>query len=93
MIVLGKRDVDYVNKSGNHVQGIQVYFAEEFDPSKGGQGFRPLMHRGFNGSMQADFYFPLDQISTVFPDGVVVGSQCRVSFNQYGNIILVTYEN
>lgn len=88
MIILGMRDVDYVNKNNERVVGKQLYFADDL---KNGEGYRPLMRKNYDGGYQADFFIREQYIADVFPDGIRCGVEVDVSFDQYGRLARCTF--
>lgn len=85
-MLIGMRYVSYSKKiDGTLVTGRELFFVEDF-PEGRGEGQRPVLFRGYGGSVPGCFLHMPD-FEEIFPDGIILGGHYDLSFNQYGRLV------
>lgn len=85
-MLIGMRYVSYTKKSdGKPVTGRELFFVEDF-PDGRGEGQKPVLFRGYGGSRVPGCFLYLTDFDRIFPDGVLLGGNYDLSFDQYGRL-------
>lgn len=85
-MLIGMRYVSYTKKSdGKPVTGRELFFVEEFSESRG-EGQRPVLFRGYGGSRVPGCFLYMSDFEKIFPDGIILGADYELSFDQYGRL-------
>lgn len=85
-MLIGMRYVSYTKKSdGKPVSGRELFFVEDF-PEGRGEGRRPVMFRGYGDSRVPGCFLYMPDFDRIFSDGIVLGGDYELSFDQYGRL-------
>lgn len=85
-MLIGMRYVSYTKKSdGKPVSGRELFFVEDF-PEGRGEGQRPVLFRGYGGSRVPGCFLYMSDFEKIFPDGIILGGDYELSFDQYGRL-------
>lgn len=85
-MLIGMRYVSYTKKSdGKPVTGRELFFVEDF-PEARGEGQRPVLFRGYGGSRVPGCFLYMSDFEKIFPDGIILGGDYELSFDQYGRL-------
>lgn len=85
-MLIGMRYVSYTKKSdGKLVTGRELFFIEDF-PEGRGEGQRPVLFRGYGGARVPGCFLYMSDFEKIFPDGIVLGGDYDLSFDQYGRL-------
>lgn len=86
-MLIGMRYVSYTKKSdGEPVTGRELFFVEDF-PEGRGEGQRPVLIRGYGGARVPGCFLNMSNFEKIFPDGIILGGDYELSFDQYGCLI------
>lgn len=85
-MLIGMRYVSYTKKSdGKPVTGRELFFVEDL-PEGRGEGQRPVLFRGYGGVRVPGCFLYMSDFEKIFPDGIILGSDYELSFDQYGRL-------
>ena len=85
-MLIGMRYVSYTKKSdGKPVTGRELFFVEDFSDGRG-EGQRPILFHGYGGSRVPGCFLYMTDFDQIFPDGIVLGGDYDLSFDQYGRL-------
>ena len=85
-ILIGMRYVSYTKKKdGKMVNGRELFFVEDF-PEGRGEGQRPVLFRGYGDSRVPGCFLYMSDFDRIFSDGIVLGGDYDLSFDQYGRL-------
>ena len=85
-MLIGMRYVSYTKKSdGKPVTGRELFFVEDL-PEGRGEGQRPVLFRGYGGSRVPGGFLYMSDFEKIFPDGIILGGDYELSFDQYGRL-------
>ena len=85
-MLIGMRYVSYTKKSdGKPVTGRELFFVDDFSEDRG-EGQRPVMFRGYGDSRVPGCFLYMPDFDRIFSDGIVLGGDYALSFDQYGRL-------
>lgn len=90
--LIGMRYVSYTKKSdGKPVTGRELFFVDDL-PEVRGEGQRPVLFRGYGGARVPGCFLYTSDFNDIFPDGVIIGGDYDLSFDQYGRLTRADFE-
>ena len=85
-MLIGIRYVSYTKKSdGKPVTGRELFFVEAL-PDGRGEGQHPVLFRGYGGARVPGCFLYMTDFEKIFPDGIILGGDYVLSFDQYGRL-------